>query len=115
MSDTSSYEDGKTMEQVARNWRDSLVSGAETGDLNYESGYGSETFTTVRVILAGGGPACYVEFTFELTEFPWEEQPLSGSLTYMEPWKPSVTVDFADEDADAVWRALNSLPDEGDD
>lgn len=114
MTAPSSYYEPLTMEQVAKNWVDTLVQDAETGELNGESAYGMSQFTVVRLTLAGGGPACYVEFGLDVESPEYWFEPndiLYGKLVYMEPFKESVSADLPDDEVWPVFQALTSAPD----
>lgn len=115
----SSYSQGKTMMEVAREWADGLVEDARRKRLNSESAYGMSVETYVDVTLAGGGPACVVRFFFSDADPDclWDEAPYRAELRYMEPWERDAVVPLDEGDAAEVWWRLGCPPgeDEADD
>ena len=72
-------------------------------DLTAEWGYGYEKRTVVRVVLAGGGPAGWIDFTMD------EDNRLVGAeVGYVNWWQEPVVTPLSDELADAAY-ALYSV------
>lgn len=71
--------------QAANAFRESLY---ETG------GYGADVFTTVRVTLAGGGPAGWIEFTVDQ-----DGDLRTATISYVDWFRTPITFDLDDDTA----------------
>jgi hypothetical protein len=63
-----------------------------------EWGYGSTVHTVVRVILAGGGPEGWIDFTVDE-----KKRLVSAEIGYRDWWQQPVTVALTDEQASAAF------------
>ena len=123
MSESSTYYDGQTMQEVADEWTARLVAGSklpasDPDATTDESTYGALPSVTIRITLAGGGPAAWIDFDLGPDADPdywFESIPESARLTYAEPFRPAVSTDLTSDDAETVFYALTRSPEEATD
>lgn len=105
----SSYYEGRTVRQVAHDW----LAGLDEAD--QETAYGADVRTVVRLTLAGGGPAAWIDFTFDGEEVknygsPWECEPLDATYTYSEGWGESESIEIDSHKAAELWQNFQREP-----
>lgn len=116
MSDSdgeSSYRKGKTVQEVAQSWFDGLQTAArkpeEVGEddrLNSHSHYGSTSARYEQFTLAGGGPGCDITFLFT------EDGDVNEGWVHYYEWGGSGSVYFGSDDAEAIYKALTTAPED---
>ena len=120
MSESSSYYESQTMQEVADEWTADLIASSklpasDENAITCEDAYGAAPTLAVRITLAGGGPAAWIDFDLGPDADPeyWlEASPESARLTYAEPFRPSVSTDLSRTDAESVFYALTRSPEE---
>lgn len=111
----SGYEAGKSMQQVADEWAESLLKRARTRELNQESAYGGEVQVFYDITIAGGGPAAVVRFEFESDanpEYLFDYEPLAAELRYFEWFTGAVTHRFSGSEAALLWQRFYANPEQ---
>lgn len=111
MTRMSSYTQGKTVDEVADDWKAEILHDAASTDIDdgaitTEWGYGVEMFTAVQVTLAGGGPGADITFLFGEDE----DDPREAFFNYYE--NGAVSRYFNEWEATKVWNAMQRDPSE---